>query len=73
MTQISISYSNSRGTLVDRQTTQVEELLEACDYATDGALAYRHCLAGGLASLSARRLRRSGRGNICSALLLDPW
>ncbi len=34
MAQISISCSDSRGTLVDRQTTQVEDLLEACDYAT---------------------------------------
>jgi hypothetical protein len=34
MTQISIFCSNSRGTLVDRQTAQVEDLLEACDYAT---------------------------------------
>ncbi len=34
MAQISVSCSNSRGILVDRQTTQVEDLLAACDYAT---------------------------------------
>ncbi len=34
MTQISVSFSNSRGILVDLQTAQVEDLLEACDYAT---------------------------------------
>jgi len=32
MAQISVSCSNSRGILVDRQTTQVEDLLAACDY-----------------------------------------
>jgi hypothetical protein len=34
MAQISVSWSNSRGILLDRQTAQVEDLLEACDYAT---------------------------------------
>ena len=34
MAQISLSCSNSRGMLLDRQTIQVEDLLEACDYAT---------------------------------------
>jgi hypothetical protein len=34
MAQISVSWSNSGGILLDRQTGQVEDLLEACDYAT---------------------------------------
>ena len=34
MAQISVCCSNSRGILLDRQTAQVEDLLEACDYAT---------------------------------------
>jgi len=34
MAQISLSCSNSRGMLLDQQTIQVEDLLEACDYAT---------------------------------------
>jgi hypothetical protein len=34
MAQISVSCSNSRGILLDRQTVQVEDFLEACDCAT---------------------------------------
>ncbi len=33
MAQISVSCSNSCGILLDRQTAQVEDLFEACDYA----------------------------------------
>jgi hypothetical protein len=33
MAQISVPYANSQGILLDRQTAQVEDLLEVCDCA----------------------------------------
>lgn len=60
MAQISVFRSNSRGFLVDRQTAQVEDLLEACDYAT--------AMARSLIATASLEDWRSCRLNVCDDL-----